>query len=182
MALLSRALREARGILADDHALTPPIKVEQIAERYAHVVKQALPDDISGVLVPLDPPVRGKSWAILVHQDQAEVRQRFTIAHELGHLLLHGYSSPHADKTFRLRDTRSSDGSVREEIEANRFAAELLMPEKVILAWIEKVGLEYAPNSEEDEQQKLKKLAKTFKVSQQALSIRVANLAGRFLA
>jgi hypothetical protein len=181
MALLSRALREARGILAEEQAHVPPIKVDQIAERHAHVLKEALPDDISGMLVPLDPPVRGKSWAIVVHQDHAEVRQRFTIAHELGHLLLHGYSSPHADKTFRLRDTRSSDGSVREEIEANRFAAELLMPEKIILAWIEKVGLEYAPNSEEDEQ-KLKKLAKTFKVSQQALSIRIANLAGRFWA
>ncbi len=62
------------------------------------------------------------------------VRQRFTIAHELGHFFLHRASSTvfvDAAPIF-FRDESSSNGSQREEIEANAFAAELLMPEDAI--------------------------------------------------
>ena len=60
-------------------------------------------------------------------------RQRFTIAHELGHLELHRpmiTSSVHVDKNFPalMRDPRTATGTERIEIDANRFAAELLMP------------------------------------------------------
>jgi Zn-dependent peptidase ImmA (M78 family) len=66
-----------------------------------------------------------------VNTHHASVRQNFTIAHELGHLLLHDQEQLHVDRAFptvRLRDDTSSQGVDDAEKEANLFAAELLMP------------------------------------------------------
>jgi len=46
-------------------------------------------------------------------------RQRFTVAHEIGHCLL-GHTCSGADYNFKSKDPR--------EVEANQFASELLMP------------------------------------------------------
>ena len=62
-------------------------------------------------------------------------RQRFTLAHEIGHILLHAERS--------VVDFRKNldNPSTTEEIEANRFAADLLMPSIPYLkAWFESGG------------------------------------------
>jgi len=124
-------------------------------------------------------PLGENEWAILVNSQHHPNRQRFTIAHELGHLLLHGYRTPHADTQFRLRDARSSEGSVLEEIQANRFAAELLMPRTMILKAIQRYGFQHAPANEMEEEQfdaLVSKLAKDYGVSRQAMTIRLSSL------
>lgn len=57
----------------------------------------------------------------------ASVRQRFTIAHELGHIAL-----GHTANGTRYRDDFSSAARDWAEIEANGFAAELLMPAEAV--------------------------------------------------
>ena len=67
----------------------------------------------------------GEQPVIEYNVSEAAVRQRFTLAHELGHYALGHASSP--------RDTPanfSSGVSDKAERLANRFAAELLMPAK----------------------------------------------------
>jgi Zn-dependent peptidase ImmA (M78 family) len=103
---------------------------------YAHkdknikLVETDLPDDVSGIL---DTRVSGMP-VIFINKNQSQVRQRFSIAHELGHLLLHASSgsqleaSIHLDKHTFYRNPLSSKGIDEQEKEANRFAAELLMP------------------------------------------------------
>ena len=63
----------------------------------ARIVKVSGEDDISGFLYPGKPPVIG------VNKAHAQVRQRFTIAHELGHLKLHEHKQVHVDREFRVR-------------------------------------------------------------------------------
>jgi hypothetical protein len=174
---VSRPVREARRLLVEERVKAPAVPVERIAKKLAHIVPESLPEDISGMLVPLNPPLRSKSWAIVVNKANASVRRRFTIAHELGHLLMHNFTAPHADKGFkvRFRNLLSSDGSVREEIEANQFAAELLMPEELLLPRLEELGLDYALETKRD-LTKLAELAEEFGVSQQALQLRLGNL------
>lgn len=176
---VSRPVREARRVLTLEDIKAPEVPVRRIAEKYAHVVEKALPDDISGMLVPLNPPVRGKAWAIVVNRANALLRKRFTVAHELGHLLMHNFTTPHADAVsafrVRYRDSLSSDGSVLEEIEANQFAAELLMPEELLIPRLRDLGFDYA-SEEGESQEKLARLARSFGVSQQALQIRLSNL------
>jgi Zn-dependent peptidase ImmA (M78 family) len=180
MPAISRATKMAKQVLEEARIKSAPVRIDLIAKRHAHVVQKQLPPDVSGMLVPLVAETSKHRWAIVVNQENAEVRQRFTIAHELGHLLLHRYTTPHADAGYkvRFRDKASSAGSVREEIEANQFAAELLMPEDLILSHLVKVGFDYAsPETETATVRKLIRIAKKFEVSIQALSFRIANLA-----
>lgn len=135
--------------------------------------------DISGMLVPLEQSSGGKRWAIVVNAAHPRTRKRFTMAHELAHLILHEYTTPHADRGYKLRfrDSRSADGSIAEEIEANQFAAELLMPRDLVLKRVSALGLEYASYDEDDSSAAaITQLAKEFDVSKAALSVRLSNL------
>lgn len=59
---------------------------------------------------------------IYVNQDDPIIRQRFTLAHEIGHAVLHK-----GDSVWDLRANIDRPRE-RKEIEANNFAANLLMP------------------------------------------------------
>ncbi|MDQ6782081.1 MAG: ImmA/IrrE family metallo-endopeptidase, partial [Actinomycetota bacterium] len=118
---------------------------------------------------------RPNSTIIAVNRDHAETRRRFTIAHELGHLRLHDGRPLIVDHVVRarinLRDHQSSLATNREEIEANRFAASLLMPSDFVnhqLPTVLKKGL--------GEQGTIDALAREFGVSPQAMEIRLTNL------
>lgn len=91
-------------------------------------------------------------------------RQRFTIAHELGH-----YASGHisAGQVLFRDTTETFTGRVYDpqEVEANRFAAELLMPEKYIQNAIQRDGIKTVQD-----------LAKEFGVSASAMRWRLVNL------
>lgn len=174
-----RAWMAAQQLLREEGITEAPIDVEAIAAKRAHVIEQEMPEEISGMLVPLAEEAGGKAWAIVVNERHSLVRKRFTIAHELAHLVLHGYTSPHADRGFkvRMRDARSSDGSVLEEIEANQFAAELLMPRDYLIRRMEEEEFEYVAAEGEGSEQ-LADLARELRVSQQALSIRLSTILG----
>jgi hypothetical protein len=174
-----RAWMAAQQLLQEEGITEAPVDVEAIATKRAHVVQQEMPDEISGMLIPLQSEVGGKRWVIAVNEDHAPVRKRFTIAHELGHLILHGYTTPHADRTYRIRmrDHASSDGSVIEEIEANQFAAELLMPRAYLIRRLDEEEFEYVSSDGEGSRQ-LSTLARELGVSDQALSIRLSTLLG----
>ncbi len=172
---VTQAWRAAEKVLEDHGVLRAPINVIKIASKHASVIKRPLEDNISGALIPLGE----HDWAILVNSQHHPNRQRFTIAHELGHLLLHGYRTPHADRQFRLRDARSSEGSVLEEIQANQFAAELLMPRAMIMKAVDRNSFQHAPADKSEERQfeaLVTKLAKDFRVSRQAMTVRLSSL------
>ncbi len=98
-------------------------------------------------------------------------RQRFTIAHELGHLILHVESDLHIDERFPigLRSGISAMAVDDNEIEANQFAAELLMPAEMITRDVELlVRL--------DVDKAISRLAKKYQVSTEAMSIRLSTL------
>lgn len=76
-----------------------------------------------------------KAWgSIIVAEDTSPRRRRFSIGHELGHFLMPShkpqdgqqFACSHAD--LRLENTREADRAKKMEVEANRFAARLLMP------------------------------------------------------
>ena len=174
----NRACKAATRVLEERRVSTLPVPVEDIAQHHSLVLYESMEDEISGMLIPLKEPKLGKDWVILVNKDHSKTRQRFTLAHELGHLVLHGYTTPHADRGYKLRyrNASSATGSVLEEVEANQFAAELLMPEKALLKRIEGQGFEYVSQDEDEDDPKLAKLARDLKVSRQALMIRLSDL------
>jgi Zn-dependent peptidase ImmA (M78 family) len=63
---------------------------------------------------------------IFVNMDEYPLRQTFTIAHELGHRILHKEWAQSSDYKVLLREDRVSNDP--KETEANTFAANLLVP------------------------------------------------------
>jgi len=100
-------------------------------------------------------------------------RQRFTIAHELGHRALHPGREIILDVPVRVnfRDKTSSMATDAEEIEANAFAAATLMPEKMICDHITQ-----PPASKRREPDDIAAELAIFKVSASAMSFRLINL------
>lgn len=65
-----------------------------------------------------------------------ETRKRFTIAHEIGHLLMHKDIEPHFENANTLNWFSNVEKQLKkgmQELEANEFAAELLMPEEIFI-------------------------------------------------
>lgn len=140
-----------------------PVWPRQIAVKLGVRVLEAPPtaSGLSGAfLITNGQPV------ILYNSADGEVRQRFTIAHELGHFILH--SRP-GDTKILFRDDRSSKGTNIAEIQANAFAAALLMPEHVVRDKVK----EHITGIHSDE---IDGYARHFKVSSQAMGYRLADL------
>jgi hypothetical protein len=176
-----RAVEEAANkVLKEAGVDRLPVPIDKIARRLAFVMHDKLPDDVSGMLVPTAPE-SSKRWIIIANRIHPVQRQRFTIAHELGHLLLHEYKTAHADgpQKIRFRDGKSSMGTDREEIEANQFAAEVLMPDYLMIPELRKLGLDSWDVSQAGAvAEQLTDLAAQCKVSEQALVLRIGTLVG----
>jgi Zn-dependent peptidase ImmA (M78 family) len=102
-----------------------PVPVESIAEDLLGLyVEQADDLDCSGLLLPAE-------RRVVLRADEPESRQRFTLAHELGHWVCQVKEGHEAPIYCRAADVVPTAGRSLER-EANVFAAELLMPEPVV--------------------------------------------------
>lgn len=160
------AEQAARALLQKIGVNFAPVRVEAIAKHLGITVQ----------VVPLDDHLSGMSFVkdghsvIVVNASHHPNRQRFTLAHELGHHVLHkDYLSEnvHVDTAVLARNDRSSAGIDSKEVQANTFAAELLMPQ----AQLRRLG-----RVDVNDDVKLAELAKKFKVSSTAMAIRLENL------
>lgn len=143
------------------------------------VVEMALDENTSGMLVR-----KGEVVSIAVNEQHHRNRKRFTIAHELGHQQLHLHARGGQEAYFidrlvvMLRDERASEGTQQEEVEANAFAAALLMPEQLIRRALpgSLPGMQAVANAWDLSEERVRQLARQFRVSQQAMSFRLLNL------
>lgn len=116
--------------LLKKYVVATPVDVEHIAEQEGAIVAwQHFSGVQSGFALR-----NGQSWVIGVNTATSRRRQRFTIAHELGHLLLHEGQPLIVDHSVRVnwRDQKSSMATDQQEIQANAFAAQLLMPRDLV--------------------------------------------------
>lgn len=168
---MTRVERAAQRLL-DAHGITKaPVQVEVIAraEGITVVLEDLGGDDVSGMLYR-----KTGTSLIIVNDRHHRHRQRFTIAHEIGHADLHE-SDTYLDgsASLRFRDERSATGTDTEEREANGFAAAMLMPEE----WVRRDFMRIVTGRRiVKEDDVITKLAKDFDVSEQAMRLRVVNL------
>lgn len=146
-----------------------PVPVEEMVSRLgATLVVETLDPNISGLLFR-----QGEDKAIGVNASHPQVRQRFTVAHELGHLRLHPGKDLFLDHVrVNLRDNVSSLGTDREEREANAFAAALLMPPAEVSNEVRRV----LDRGGATDSRLIADLAQLFDVSEQAMEFRLVNL------
>jgi Zn-dependent peptidase ImmA (M78 family) len=168
--------RRARQLLKEAGIEKPPIDVRALARFLKATLRPVSADeDISGAIVR-----EGSRITIGVNAAHHPNRKRFTIAHELGHLVLHD-AAVQVDHRFTqvvsrdeiqlaaLRSRISSEAVDPREIEANRFAAALLMPVDFLEASLEAHKL---PLRDKD----IARLATEYSVSVKAMTFRLVNL------
>jgi len=123
--------------------------------------------DVKIEYVPMSPTQSGRLryidgiWTISINRDHNKKRQRFTLAHELAHYILH------KEKNSEFKDAVFFRDEVLDSMEykANEFASELLMPEKLVRNTIDTQGI-----------RNIGQLADKFGVSAAAMKYRILSL------
>lgn len=137
-----------------------PTDIDKVAQSLGlSVIYMEIPS--SGMLIRRD-----SIEAIVVRASDSPARQRFTIAHECGHAELH----PRQPAYDHRRDERSALGSDKEEVEANAYAAHLLMPELELRSRLN------GPLDPHWDAARIEELAETFGVSAVAMTTRLGTL------
>lgn len=170
--MLNKRIEKITIQILDEYNINElPVPVNEIAvKRGLEIKAYDLGEDVSGVLV-----IKDGLGFIGYNPTESKVRQRFTVAHELGHYELHNKQNESAlfvDKEFKVefRNQDSSTGEMVREREANAFAAALLMPEKLLIKEIKNHHFELSDDNN------LQELAKLFNVSLSAMTFRLMNL------
>lgn len=173
MNISRKAINETKSfidrIFSNSKNFELPVNINQIIkEEGVELVNYTFDEDISGVLV-----LNGSQSTIGVNQSHSEVRKRFTMAHELGHYILHRDqgSSMFMDKVlYRKASNNYSPKDGKMEREANFFAANLLMPEAAIHSFIDRNHIDFYEDSD------IQDMATEFGVSSSAMTYRLINL------
>lgn len=152
----------AEEVLRKLNIKTLPVPVEDIAGKLQIRISRAPNGEFSGMLLR-----KGGHALIGVNSNEPPLRQRFTIAHELGHFFLH----PEKDAFVDYRDNKKGVMRTPREKHANMFAAALLMPRKTLLKDFKTIADDDG-FSEED----LTTLARKYEVSEDAMRFRLINL------
>jgi len=140
-----------------------PVDVTGLAEALGLNVWEDddLPENVSGKLFQDSESGGPSGYSISVRASDAYVRRRFTVAHEIAHFVLH---------RNRVGAVVTDDAYYRsnlsswEEVEANRLAADILMPRQLLAKYIKTWGAEPSV------------LAALFKVSESAIRIRLKSV------
>lgn len=136
-----------------------PVEVGAIAKSFGiSVLKSTMPGSISGEIRETDGIV-----TIKVNRHDIKERQRFTIAHEIAHFLLHRDRLANGITDDVLYRSRLTDDLERQ---ANRLAADIIMPANLI----QSAQSNLTALKPED---KLKKIAELAQVSLAAVKIRI---------
>lgn len=112
-------------------------------------------------------PIGGSAY-VLINSDKPRVRRRFTVAHELGHLVL-----GHLKAGDMVLDGNLGGESLQ-ETEANAFAAGFLMPEEGVRGAVERLKARLGRNVGPLE--RVVWLAESFGVSEESAAYRLVNL------
>nr|WP_246742849.1 ImmA/IrrE family metallo-endopeptidase [Rhodomicrobium vannielii] len=125
------------------------------------IFESDLANGVSGAIIRDETYKTPSGFVIFVNSKEAYVRQRFTAAHEIGHFVLHKDKIGNGIEDNYL--LRSSELSTATEREANKFAADILMPYDLIESYVAQ-GVSTVPA-----------LAKLFEVSEIAMAIRLGH-------
>lgn len=148
-----RSVRDPVDLLNIFGIFEPPVPIEAVCKALDVTLLSVRGVTWSGMIESADDPPYAR---ISFNASTSPARRRFTIAHELGHLFL--------EKTGIM--FRDSDGPPYNDSEraANKFAAELLMPQHMVLVRASYLGRSAAT------------LADAFGVSVPAMEWRLKNL------
>lgn len=165
----ARIERLIEGLLDRSAVAGPRVDVRFLMESQGIVIRAGDLGEVSGLIAR-----RGDECVVGVNRKHVGPRQRFTLAHEFGHFHLHSGKQSHSDLDFMIkyRDDLSREAIDVDEIEANFFAACLLMPKRFLQ--------QHDAHKCLDNDGKVAELAALFDVSRHAMSLRLVNVYTRY--
>ena len=161
ISLLDRVQPEDAAVVAR-YTSSYPVKVGELAQELGlQVVRSPLLPKISGLIQPSTTAPSG--FEIRVNKYEVPERQRFTVAHEIAHYLLHREDIGNGVvDSIMYRSNLTS----RKETEANRVAADIVMPANAVSKELARLGGQRTPEVIEE-------LAAIFRVSLPAMKVRL---------
>jgi Zn-dependent peptidase ImmA (M78 family) len=150
--LMRRSRATADYILNAAGIRQPPVDIRALAQAMDIEVREAEMQDTGTVEASREGAI------ITVRASDSNHRKRFTIAHEIGHIMKHELGIQYRDKAFN---------ETHLENEANAFGADLLMPMWMLDAYVMGLTTDH------------KRLAKLFDVSDVAMRLRLVRWSGR---
>lgn len=163
--------QKATNLLESYNLMSAPIKINKLIKKIGVSLTEVnLGDGISGVLVVENGKAR------IGYNGDCKTRNRFTIAHELGHYFLHTNNENELfvdNVKVMYRKQAASRIEKMQEIQANSFAAALLMPQMLLKKKIHELKDDLFLFTDEEI---IDSLSKTFKVSSTAMTYRLINL------
>lgn len=160
---LIRARNIAKRIYKREH-LEVPADIEKVLKKYADVEGEDIPFKGDAICINRD----NDRPLIMYDYNTIETRKRFTLAHELGHIIIPWHTGMISCNTDNLESINS--GKYKDmEIEANVFSSEILMPTEWLKA---KVNMYIEQGFENT----IKKVAEEAKVSFLAAFYAVINI------
>jgi Zn-dependent peptidase ImmA (M78 family) len=162
---LGRISPEEKTVLAQ-YMSEHPVRIGQLARDLGVTIRvSSMPTGVSGQISR-----EGNNYVIRVNRNEARERQRFTIGHELAHYLLHRNIIDGSPDGITDTVLYRSGAPERIEFEANRLAAEIVMPMHLIEKELrEKFGGLVTEATIEG-------LASSFEVSKAAMEIKLSTL------
>lgn len=119
-------LHSTREAMRQAGVLGVPVDVTRVAAALGlRVLYEPMTDEMSGYLER-----RGADWVVGVNSRHSGVRQRFTIAHEIAHFVLHRRQQQEFRDVIFTRRSMDRDDMERQ---ADAFAAQLLMPDADVI-------------------------------------------------
>ena len=159
---------KAMKLLQQSEALALPVNLNRVVECLGlSLNEKPLENEYSGFLAV-------KEKTIVVNLRHPPARRRFTIAHEIGHYQLHRRSEDipvFIDRAVYHRKESAEGVDHLMEMQANAYAAGLLMPEALLDEY-----LEDHPALDLEKPADIKTLAEEFEVSRPAMEFRLINL------
>lgn len=146
--------------IIDKHQQKIPVKITDITNDFGIKVYKSAMSGISGAIIKED-----KEYVIYINSEDGRNRQRFTIAHEIAHYVLHKDKIGNNLTDNAMYCSRLSNVL---EKQANRLASEILMPVKFVMEYI-------------NENKNISQMASLFEVSEEAIKIRLEEGGNIFL-
>jgi hypothetical protein len=123
------AVSNLANLVVDRFQLVPPVDIRELVHNLADLEFCVWPWDCDGVAILNVSPSK-----VFIKDGQPRRRERFTLAHELGHVLIPWHVNVLDCKPAETQEIASDEGylGIRYEVEANDFASRVLIPDGFI--------------------------------------------------
>lgn len=155
----------AHRTVVNQYLCEHPVRLGALAEELGLSIK------VSSMSTGVSGHIRNEAgqYVIRVNRYESRERQRFTIAHELAHFLLHRQIIDSSEDGITDNVLYRSGKPEHTEFEANRLGSEIVMPKELVRAKLQELGGVVSDNI-------IERLAMLFQVSKSAMEIRLSTI------